>query len=96
MDGISASISDKSLGIWGQSHPAEVSHRRQNRPRVLHAGGQEDGSLHKLPQITRDGGAAVSYEQDRTMAGTMMDSSLAKVLDHFRCLPPCSVAWDGD
>ena len=30
--------------------PPEVSHSRQNRPWVPHAGGQDDGSLHKLPQ----------------------------------------------
>ena len=29
-----------------ETHPAE-----QNRPWVPHAGGQDDGSLHKLPQI---------------------------------------------
>ena len=29
--------------------PAETQHFRQNRPWVPHAGGQDDGSLHKLP-----------------------------------------------
>ena len=28
-----------------------MSHSRQNRPWVPHAGEQDDGSLHKLPQI---------------------------------------------
>ena len=31
--------------------PAETQHARQNRPWVPHAGGQDDGGLHKLPQI---------------------------------------------
>ena len=31
--------------------PAETQHPVQNRPWVPHAGGQDDGSLHKLPQI---------------------------------------------
>ena len=33
-----------------QADQAEMSHSRQNRPWVLHAGGQDDGSLDKLPQ----------------------------------------------
>ena len=33
------------------SNPAETQHFRQNRPWVPHAGGQDDGSLHKLPQM---------------------------------------------
>ena len=33
------------------SDPAETEHPVQNRPWVPHAGGQDDGSLHKLPQI---------------------------------------------
>ena len=32
-----------------ETHPAE-----QNRPWVPHAGGQDDGSLHKLPQISNN------------------------------------------
>ena len=31
--------------------PAETQHAVRNRPWVPHAGGQDDGSLHKLPQI---------------------------------------------
>ena len=31
--------------------PPETQHPVQNRPWVPHAGGQDDGSLHKLPQI---------------------------------------------
>ena len=31
-----------------ETHPAE-----QNRPWVPHAGGQDDGSLHKLPQTSK-------------------------------------------
>ena len=31
--------------------PAETQHPVQNRPWVPHAGGQDYGSLHKLPQI---------------------------------------------
>ena len=31
--------------------PAETQDGMQNRPWVSHAGGQDDGSLHKLPQI---------------------------------------------
>ena len=31
--------------------PPETQHAVQNRPWVPHAGGQDDGSLHKLPQI---------------------------------------------
>ena len=34
---------------------AEMSHSRQNRPWVPHAGGQDDGSLRKLPQISARG-----------------------------------------
>ena len=30
----------------------KTQHPAQNRPWVPHAGGQDDGSLHKLPQIT--------------------------------------------
>ena len=30
---------------------AETQHSVQNRPWVPHAGGQDDGSLNKLPQI---------------------------------------------
>ena len=30
----------------------ETQHAVQNRPWVPHAGGQDDGSLHKLPQTT--------------------------------------------
>ena len=32
------------------SDPPETQHFGQNRPWVPHAGGQDDGSLHKLPQ----------------------------------------------
>ena len=32
--------------------PAETQHPVRNRPWVPRAGGQDDGSLHKLPQIT--------------------------------------------
>ena len=31
--------------------PPETQHPVQNPPWVPHAGGQDDGSLHKLPQI---------------------------------------------
>ena len=31
--------------------PAETQHPVRNRPWVPHAGGQDDGSLHKLPQM---------------------------------------------
>ena len=31
---------------------AETQHAVQNRPWVPHAGGQDDGSLHKLPQTS--------------------------------------------
>ena len=34
-----------------RSDPPETQHPVQNRPWVPHAGGQDDGSLHKLPQI---------------------------------------------
>ena len=33
--------------------PPETQHPVQNRPWVPHAGGQDDGSLHKLPQTKR-------------------------------------------
>ena len=35
--------------------PAEMSHSQQNRPWVPHAVGQDDGSLHKLPQTIGSG-----------------------------------------
>ena len=33
--------------------PPETRHSQQNRPWVPHAGEQDDGSLHKLPQMKR-------------------------------------------
>ena len=35
------------------------SQARQNRPWVPHAGGQDDGSLHKLPQMSPKGPISV-------------------------------------
>ena len=40
-----------SSGIF--RNPPETQHPVQNRPWVPHAGGQDDGSLHKLPQTSQ-------------------------------------------
>ena len=39
--------------IWNlvRNLPAETQPAEKNRPWVPHAGGQDDGSLHKLPQM---------------------------------------------
>ena len=46
--------------------PAETQHAVRNRHWVPHAGGQDDGSLHKLPQIKKQARNALCLLLDMT------------------------------
>ena len=62
--------------------PPETQHLVRNRPWVPHAGGQDDGSLHKLPQIIRVHGSSISLRRVDYSSGSCITFIIIVSVDY--------------